>query len=155
MIGGFFPMDCRVKSPRAWRCRRRARVCWENPGEGVLNQTNHKQILKGRNTKTSKLQLKNWQDRVYRVEVAESSLEIGPQNFSRKIHPVTGVCVLLRFIDRIFGNHYNPGVIPLQGTWGGWIFTLHLNYVAGYTRPLLYLFERTHNYYVDNQGLVP
>jgi len=30
-----------------------------------------------------------------------------------------------------------------------------LNYVAGYTGPLLFLFERTHNYYVDNQGLVP
>ena len=33
--------------------------------------------------------------------------------------------------------------------------TLHLNYVAGYTGPLLFLFERTHNYSVDNQGLVP
>ena len=32
---------------------------------------------------------------------------------------------------------------------------LHLNYVAGYTGPLLFLFERTHNYYVGNQGLVP
>ena len=30
-----------------------------------------------------------------------------------------------------------------------------LNYVASYTGPLLFLFERTHNYYVDNQGLVP
>jgi len=40
-------------------------------------------------------------------------------------------------------------------TWGGRIFTLHLNYIAGYTGPLLFLFERTHNYYVDNQGLVP
>ena len=28
-------------------------------------------------------------------------------------------------------------------TWGGWILTLHLNYVAGYTDPLLFLFERT------------
>jgi len=25
----------------------------------------------------------------------------------------------------------------------------------GYTGPLLFLFERTHNYYGDNQGLVP
>jgi hypothetical protein len=40
-------------------------------------------------------------------------------------------------------------------TWGVWILTLHLNYVAGYTDPLLFLFERTHNYYVENQGLVP
>ena len=31
----------------------------------------------------------------------------------------------------------------------------HLNYVAGYTGPLLFLFEQTHNYYVNNQGLVP
>ena len=32
---------------------------------------------------------------------------------------------------------------------------LHLNYVASYTDPLLFLFERTYNYYVDNQRLVP
>ena len=42
-----------------------------------------------------------------------------------------------------------------QETWGGWILTLHLNYVAGYTGPLLFLFEQTHNCYVDNHGLVP
>jgi len=40
-----------------------------------------------------------------------------------------------------------PGII----TWGGRILTLHLNY----TGPLLFLFEQTHNYYVDNQRLVP
>jgi len=40
-------------------------------------------------------------------------------------------------------------------TWGGRILTLHLNYVAGHTGPLLLLFERTHSYYVDNLGLVP
>ena len=28
-------------------------------------------------------------------------------------------------------------------TWGGWILTLHLIYVAGYTNFLLFLFERT------------
>jgi len=39
-------------------------------------------------------------------------------------------------------------------TWGVQILTLRLNYVADYTDPLLFpgLFERTHNYYVDNQG---
>ena len=42
-----------------------------------------------------------------------------------------------------------------QGTWSGWILTLDLNYVAGYTGPLLFLFERTHNYSVENQGLAP
>ena len=58
-------------------------------------------------------------------------------------------------MNPILGNRSGPGVIPLQGTWGGRILTLNLNYVAGYTGPLLFLFERTHNYYVDNQGLVP
>jgi len=65
------------------------------------------------------------------------------------------MCVLLCFINPILGNRHGPGVITIQGTWGGRILTLHLNYVAGYTGPLLFLFERTHNYYVDNQGLVP
>jgi len=32
-------------------------------------------------------------------------------------------------------------------TWGVRILTLHLNYVAGYTDPLLFLFERIYNYY--------
>ena len=68
-----------------------------------------------------------------------------------------GRCVLLCFIIPILGHRYGPGVIPLQGTWGGRILTLHLNYVAVYTGSLLFLFERIHNYYVDNrdQGLVP
>jgi len=44
---------------------------------------------------------------------------------------------------------------PQIRTWGGQILTLHLNYVAGYIGPLPFLFEWTHNYYVDNQGLVP
>ena len=65
------------------------------------------------------------------------------------------MCVLLCFINPILGNRYGPGVIPLQGTWGGRILNLHLNYVAGYTGPLRLLCERTHNYYIDNQGLVP
>ena len=64
------------------------------------------------------------------------------------------MCVAL-FIIQILGSRCGPGVIPLQRTWGGLILTLHLNYVAGYTSLLLFLFERTHNYYVDNQGLVP
>ena len=52
-------------------------------------------------------------------------------------------CALLCFIKPILGNRYGPGVNPC-GTWGGRILTLHLNYVAGYTGPLLFLFERTH-----------
>ena len=52
------------------------------------------------------------------------------------------VCMLLCFIKPIFGNCYGPGVMSLQGTWGGRILTLHLDYVAGYTGPLIFLFER-------------
>ena len=60
-----------------------------------------------------------------------------------------GSCVLLCLIKLILVNHYRPGVIPFQGTWGGPILTLHLNYVVGYTSYLLLLFEQTHNYKVD------
>jgi len=42
----------------------------------------HKKILEARNTKTSKLQPKNRQDRACRIEL---------KNSSRKIHPATGV----------------------------------------------------------------
>jgi len=38
---------------------------------------------------------------------------------------------------------------------GSRILTLHINYVADYTSPLLFLFERTHNYLFDDQGLLP
>jgi len=65
------------------------------------------------------------------------------------------VCVLLCFVNPILGNLTVRGHSLSQGTWGYRIITLHLNYVADYTRPLLFLFERTHNYSVDNQGLVP
>jgi len=50
---GFFPMDFRVKSLRAWRCRKRAKPCFEKSRGGVLNKTTHKQILNARDTKTS------------------------------------------------------------------------------------------------------
>jgi len=50
-------------------------------------------------------------------------------------------------------------VFPLvdrpQRTWGARILAFHLKYVAGCTSPLLFVFERTHNYPVDNQGLLP
>jgi len=65
------------------------------------------------------------------------------------------VCVLLCFVDPILGNLTVRGHSFRHGTWGCRILTLHLNYVAGYTSPLLFLFERTHNYFVDNQGLLP
>ena len=86
------------------------------------------------------------------------------------------MCVV-SFYDPTLVNHYGPrvcsqesqgganprigiaGVPPqpvlTQTTWGSRILSLQINYVAGYTCPLLFLFERTHNYYVGNQGLVP
>jgi len=64
------------------------------------------------------------------------------------------VCVFLCFVDPILGNLTVRGHSLRQGTWGCLILTLHLNYVADYTSPLLFLFERTHNYSVDNQGCV-
>jgi len=39
--------------------------------------------------------------------------------------------------------HWLPRVNRPQTTWDGRILTLHLNYVAAYTNPLLFLFERT------------
>ena len=67
--------------------------------------------------------------------------------------------MLLCFVDPILGNLYGTGVVPRvdipQTTCGVRISTLHLKYVAGYTGPLLFLFERTHTYPVDNQGLLP
>ena len=62
-------------------------------------------------------------------------------------------------VTRYWGIVTDPGSPrvnrPQIIIWVGQILTFHLDYVAGYTCPLLFLFERTHNYYVDNQGLVP
>ena len=70
----------------------------------------------------------------------------------------TNVCCFI-LLTRYWGIVTVPGFLrvdrPQILTSGGRIVTLHLNYVADYTGPLLVLFERTHNYYVDNQGLVP
>jgi len=72
---------------------------------------------------------------------------------------VSRVCVYFVLLILYLGIVTVPGCPRVKRlqiiTWGGRILTLHLNYVAGYTGPLLFLFERTHNYYVDNQGLVP
>ena len=48
-----------------------------------------------------------------------------------------------------------PHPLPPAMIWGVRILILHLNYVAGYAGPLLFLFERTYNYFVNNQKLVP
>jgi len=44
-----------------------------------------------------------------------------------------------------------PHFLPPLSTWGGRILTFHFNYVADYTDPLLFLFEQTHNYFVDTE----
>ena len=74
MPGGFFQIDPSVKSPRAWRCWKRAKPSLEKFQRECLNWTKHKQILKARNTQTSKLQAKNRQDRVCRIELADLGL---------------------------------------------------------------------------------
>ena len=54
------------------------------------------------------------------------------------------VFVLLCFIETDIGESLRSrGHSLRQGTWGGWILILHLNCVAGYTGPLLFLFEQT------------
>ena len=57
------------------------------------------------------------------------------------------VCVAL--FNQYWGTVTVPGFPrvsrPQIITWCGRILTLHLDYVAGYTGPLLFLFERTHN----------
>ena len=64
-------------------------------------------------------------------------------------------CFVLFYYTDIGESLRSRGHSFRQGTWGDRILTLHLNYVADYTGPLLSLFERTHNYSVDNQGLLP
>jgi len=63
--------------------------------------------------------------------------------------------VLLSLLNQYWGIVTVQGSILKAGDWGVRILTLHLNYVAGYTGPLLFLFERTQNYSVDNQELLP
>ena len=60
-------------------------------------------------------------------------------------------CVLLCFVDPILGKSRSRCHSLNQGTWDGRI--PHPS--PGYTGPLLFFFERTHNYSVDNQRLVP
>ena len=52
------------------------------------------------------------------------------------------VCVALFYYETNIGESLRTRCHSLnQGTWGYRILTLHLNYVAGYTGPLLFLFE--------------
>jgi len=71
------------------------------------------------------------------------------------VHLWTRVCIALFYETNIGKSLRSRGHSLRQGTWNSWILTLHLDYVAGYTSPLLFLFERTHNYSVDNQRFIP
>jgi len=69
------------------------------------------------------------------------------------------VCVLLcqGFIDLILGNRYGPGVMPwIRGP--GVPRSLHFTLITSLAILVsseVFLFERTHKYPVDNQGLSP
>jgi len=65
MPGCFFQIGRRVKKPTRLALPEKR----EKQGGGVW--TKHKQILKARNTQTSKLQLKNRQDRACRIKLAD------------------------------------------------------------------------------------
>ena len=59
--------------------------------------------------------------------------------------PPSAVCCF-GLLNRSLGNRSGLGASSCQQTsetWSGWILTLHLNYVAGYTDPLLFLSKRT------------
>ena len=73
----------------------------------------------------------------------------------KRSHALVTQCVRVRACKNPQRGLWSRGHSLNQGTWGGQILTLHLNYVAGYTSPLLFLFKWTHNYSVDNQELVP
>jgi hypothetical protein len=88
------------------------------------------------------------------------------------IKPILGncFCVLICFIKPTLGSRYGPGVssrvrargthprskiadvpprpVPPYITSGVRILILHLNYVAGCTNPLFFLFKWVHNYYL-------
>ena len=57
----------------------------------------------------------------------------------RRIQVYVCVCVLLCFVDPILGKSRSRCHSLNQGTWGGRILTLHLNYVAGYSVALFLL----------------
>ena len=67
--------------------------------------------------------------------------------YEKGVYAESCVCVLLCFVDPILGKSRSLCHSLNQGTWGGRILILHLNYVAGYASHLLFLFERTHNYF--------
>jgi len=41
-------------------------------------------------------------------------------------------------------TNVSPRLVPPKRTWGVWILTHFLHYVAGYTDPFLFHFDRTH-----------
>jgi len=94
----------------------------------------------------------------------------------RRILTIPGQCVFLYFLKPLFWNRYGPGVFSeaVQGARTheldrqsatsscspfnnlGWLDPHHpSDDDVTMSLALLYLFERTHNYLVDKQGLCP
>ena len=69
-----------------------ARPCLEKSRGGFLNQAEHNQILKTRNTKTSKLQPKNRQDRACGIELADWGFKFPLVKSS--LPPALGIVIL-------------------------------------------------------------
>ena len=114
MIRGFFSMDFRVKSPRAWRSQRPTlfgKIPW-----GFLNKTKHQQILNARNKKTSKLQQKNQQDRASRIEPAVLGFQIPLVNF------ILLPALAAAWVDILLGGLLGPRTGDKV-----WIFGVHTN----------------------------
>jgi len=57
-------------------------------------------------------------------------------------------------IHKMDRQHATSTSFP-PGTWGDWILTLHINQIAGYTDPLLFLLNEPAPNAVDNQGQSP
>jgi len=115
-------MDCCQKPARLALQETRPTLFWKIPG-GSFGQKKHKQILKARNTKTSKLQLKNWQDRACRIELADLGLKFPlVKSILLGGNPKSVVNVILRFASL-------PGKLFFRWTWTS--ILLPKNWVSG------------------------
>ena len=68
-----------------------------------------------------------------------------------------GRCVLLYFLKPILADRYGPGLSSLASQRSTYlhlksptcqILALHIDSVAGYTNPILFLFKRTYNFFL-------
>ena len=140
MPGGFFQMVCRVKRPRAWRCRKRARPCLEKSPGVFLNWPKHKQILKARNTQISKLQPKNRQDRACRIELAELGLIF---HRAKSVLPPASVAFLRKITCHL---RYPMGLRHSYTKPDTYIYTYTYVYIYIYTYTFVYTYNPAHSH---------